>query len=466
MTRLIKIEARLLGAYMHNQDAFVNCQHLVSATIFTNGVYRESYKIIKKLWAANIQPDIQILFAAVKKLGYGPSDAASVCTFTNGYLSELQVLEYVYILFDEYTRQFLIPKLNTALLQLQGGADSIESIGGLKEAISKVELAINNVSKEKSIKIQFKETIKRIKDLKTGIIEQPGFSWGLPSLDEKTIGILHGINIVAATKGGGKSSMLINIIVHNVLKLRQPLLFFSLEMPAIEVLTNVIANVKRINSRALRTGSLDENELLSLEEIENRLDESFVIDETGGITWEYFEVKVKSFRTKNKIPYNKPILVLLDYLGLMKNSVSEARMSKEEKIEQICNELMRICKNENIALVKLAQFSRESDRRGNDKFNVKTINDELKAFRPRMSDLKGSAAIESNAVTILLLYRPEYYGITEANGKDLRGICEINVAKGRYVNPGPLYVKFNGKYNLFEDYVEENAIKTSDIDAF
>lgn len=82
-----------------------------------------------------------------------------------------------------------------------------------------------------------------------------------------------------------------------------------------------------------------------------------------------------------------------------------------------------------------------------------------------MSDLKGSSAIEANAVTILLLFRPEYHRIYEADGKNYRGICEINIAKGRFVNPEPLYVKFAGEYSLFQDE-DSNDIKTDGPDAF
>ena len=68
-----------------------------------------------------------------------------------------------------------------------------------------------------------------------------------------------------------------------------------------------------------------------------------------------------------------------------------------------------------------------------------------------MTDLKGSSAIESNAVNIVLLYRPEYYGILECDGANYEGLCEINTAKARFSSPGPIYTKFTGKYNLFED---------------
>jgi len=457
-TNLIEIEYKLLGSYMTFSDVFNDVEHLVKPNIFTTPFTKTVYEIIKEYHDKGIQSDNVSVFNALVKKGFSQSDCSQVAMLEqSAYIPPTMVKEYVIDLFNQSIGRYLYPIMKAQL----GSADPMSAMLTIKDAILNVDMVVNNVSKEKGIYKQFDETIQRIIDLKTKVIERAGFSWGIPSLDYKTLGIVQGINVVAADKGGGKSSLVINIIVENVFKNSIPLLFFSMEMTAIEVLTNVIANIQRINSKALRTGQVDDNEIKTIKEIKNKLNESFVIDETGGITWQYFESKVRAHRKKHKIPPNVTMLVVLDYLGLMKNSSDESRMSKEERIEQICTELMRICKNENIALVKLAQFSREASRRGNDSFNVKTDEDRLRALRPKMGDLKGSSAIESNAVTILMLYRPEYYGILQSNGTDFRELCEINIVKGRYVNPGPVYAKFQGKFNLFEDYVlPDNGIKT------
>lgn len=461
----LEIESKLLGAYMKNPDVFSGIENLVRPNIFTTPATKASYELIKHYHDKGIELDITALWTALIKKGVPQKECAIVPSFIGySYINPELVKEYVTDLFTQYVGRYLYP----IMIAQAKSNNPLEALRVVKDAITNVELALNNVSKEKSIKTQFKEAVQRIKDLKTGVIVRPGFSWGIKSLDKKTLGIVQGINVVAADKGGGKSSLVINIIVENAIRNKIPLLFFSMEMTAVEVLTNVIANVKRINSRALRTGSVDDEELIDIEKLESSFDDSCSIDETGGITWQYFESKVRAHRKKNKIPSSETMLVVLDYLGLMKNSPDESRMSKEERIEQICTELMRICKNENIALVKLAQFSREASKRGNDTYNIKTDEDKLRALRPRMSDLKGSSAIESNAVTIIMLYRPEYYGILQSNGRDFKGLCEINIAKGRYVNPEPVYVNFTGKYNLFEDIVMEDKgiVTQGEGDAF
>ncbi|MFA7289596.1 MAG: DnaB-like helicase C-terminal domain-containing protein [Melioribacteraceae bacterium] len=456
-----EIQVKLLGAYMCNSDLFSGIDNLVRPNIFTTPVTKKSYEIIKAYHNKNILPDKSLLWSTLNKSGISQSESSIVASYdVNSFLPEEQVKEYVETLFYDYAGKYLAPFMQQFILN-KDSSDPIQEMIKVKDAITNVELALNGVSKEKSVKDQFKEAVQRIKDLKTGSIQQTGFSWGIKKLDEMTLGIVQGINVVAAGKGEGKSTLIVNVIVENVIKKQLPMLFFSMEMTAVEVLTNVIANVRKINSKALRMGSVEDEDILNIEQLESRLNESFVIDATGGITHQYFAAKVREFRKKNNIPYSQTILVALDYLGLMKNSPDEAKMNKEEKIEHICTELMSTCKNENIALLKLAQFSRERDRRGNDSYAVKNDADKLKALRPIMSDLKGSSAIESNAVTILFLFRPEYHRILECNGTDFKGLCEINIAKGRYVSPEPVYVRFTGKYSLFED-LEESGIRSDD----
>jgi replicative DNA helicase len=247
--------------------------------------------------------------------------------------------------------------------------------------------------------------------------------------------------VIAAMPGAGKTTQVINTIINNCVKGDNPMLFFSVEMPAVEIMTNIIANISEINSRALRMGDVDDGNILSINSVRGRLKDNFEIDDKGGITWQYIEAKIKAFKRKHNVQGR--VLVAIDYLQLMGNSDDEKRLPKEERIETICNELTRICKDLNVHLILLSQFSREASKR--------------EGARPKMTDLKGSGAIEANAVSILLQWRPEYHGIfTDEQGNDLRGLCEINIAKGRYVNPEPVYVRFIGKYSKFDDYKKED----------
>lgn len=454
----LEVQYKLLGAYIKNSDLFDPVENLVrhkaKDSIFTSDFTKKSYEIIKayhlkeiELAASDLMKELTKAHVAKEKcnmLGY---------MFSFTYLSPGQVKEYTELLFGDYVVRHLTPILNSALENF-GSADPIEEMTTVKDAITQIEMVINNVSSEKSIHSVFDETVKRIRDLKDGVIERVGFSFGVDGLDDKTGGAPMGITVIAATPGSGKTSLFINMIKKNVIDDGLPMLFFSLEMPAIEIMTNIISNVLEINSRALRSGDVDEEALIRINELKSKLKENFVIDDSEAITWQHVEAGIKAFRKKHKLPIKQTLLVGIDYIQKMTNIPEESKRMNDEKCMEItCNNLARICKQQNVALVEISQFSRETMKR--------------EVPRPKMSDLKGSAAIEQNAILILLMYRPEYHDIkTGKGGISTSGLCEINIAKGRYVHPEPVYAYFEGRYSKFSDWKKEGDIKTDGEDAF
>lgn len=445
----LEMQCKILGAYIENSELFEKIENLVRPGLFTSPVTRKSYEIIKDYHAKGIKPDATLIFRSLIKAGLSQKDCVLVTSYgEHTFLPENKVIQYTEALFGDYAATYLSNAFKTAITSFNG-SDPIDVMTKAKDAITTVELALNNVTKDKSIHVIFDEAYQRISDLKDGTIDFTGFSWGLKTLDQKSGGICPGVNVVAAVPGAGKTSLIINAIIANAINRGLPVLFFSLEMRSADIMTNIISHVKEINSRALRQGDIDDEQLLSIKEVKNKLKDNFTIDDTDGITWQQFETKVKSFRKKNKIPITTTILAMIDYIQKMRNSPDEMRsLSKEERMETICNELARVCKHENIALAEVSQFSRETSKRDSP--------------RPKTTDLKGSAAIEQNAILILLMYRPDFHGeMIGKDGKDLRGLCEINIVKGRFVNPEPVYAKFEGKYSRFLDYIDEKDINTS-----
>jgi replicative DNA helicase len=447
----LEMQRKLLGAYIENPNLFEKVENLVRPGIFTSAVARKSYEIIKDYHSKDVKPDISIIFRNLIKVGIPQSECVFVTTLGEHiYLPENKVTEYVEALFGDYTATYLSNAFANALSSFKS-SDPIVEMLKVKDAITTVELALNNVSKDKSILAVFDETEKIISDLKNGIVESGGFSWGIKELDKKSGGICPGVSVVAAVPGAGKTSLVINAIIANAIDKGLPTLLFSLEMKDSDIMINIISHVKEINSRALRQGDIDDDQMLSIQQVRKRLKDNFTIDDTDGITWQQVETKIKAFKKKHKISSGTSILVMIDYIQKMRNTPDEMRsLSKEERMETICNELARVAKHENVSLVEVSQFSRETGKRD--------------VPRPKMSDLKGSAAIEQNAILILLMYRPDYQSgqTVGAKGLNLIGLCEINIAKGRFVHPEPVYAKFEGKYSRFIDYKEEeDGITTS-----
>jgi len=66
--------------------------------------------------------------------------------------------------------------------------------------------------------------------------------------------------------------------------------------------------------------------------------------------------------------------------------------------------------------------------------------------------LRESGEIEQAADTVILVYRPEYYGFeVDEHGNNVKGLAEIIFAKGRNVGIGNIFLFFNNKFTKFEE---------------
>jgi replicative DNA helicase len=121
----------------------------------------------------------------------------------------------------------------------------------------------------------------------------------------------------------------------------------------------------------------------------------------------------------------------------------------------VARELKNLAKELNITIVALSQLSRGVERRD--------------GCRPSLSDLRESGEIEQASDIVMLVYRPEYYGImTDDSGRSTEGLVDLIFAKGRNIGTGTLPLKFKKEYTKFidpQDYTEK-YISSSPSESF
>ena len=135
-------------------------------------------------------------------------------------------------------------------------------------------------------------------------------------------------------------------------------------------------------------------------------------------------------------------IIFIDYLQLMHFSGKRFN-TRQEEIQEISKNLKAFAKKLCIPIVVLAQLNRESAKRqGEDK-------------RPLPSDLRESGAIEQDADIVMLLHRPEFYGmLTDANGQSLVGVAEVIIGKNRNgvtKTAPPLRMQFRHELMRFDE---------------
>lgn len=446
---LLEIELNLLYTYIDHPDLFEKVNHLVSENIFLRPVTKSIYKVIKEFHSTGVKPDLNLIFAKLKTLGFSAYDCAAITGGNYDYSYVNQTEKYVDVLFKHSIANYLMPILaDTHQKLLSETGDSIELMDKISESINRVNLVVNNVSKEKDTTTLFDETLAEIKEAMNSSVSM-GYSTGLRDVDKITGGLYPGIIVIGARPGMGKTAYIINIITKNAIDLNVPVVMFSLEMPGRQLMRRIISNSCDINSFALKTGQINQDDYNRIEKSKIRLQNNLVIDDTPAITWQYIDTKLKAVR--RKFPKEQEMIVMIDYIQLMSNVAEETKGRADEGIMSIrCNKLNALWKIHNCCIIELSQLGREVEKRV--------------PPRPKMSDLKDSGSLEANADVIILQYRPDYYTEfpKDEQGNDLRGLVEFGIPKNRHGKTGAAYAKFEGQYSRFTDYVRQDAIQSSD----
>jgi len=100
-----------------------------------------------------------------------------------------------------------------------------------------------------------------------------------------------------------------------------------------------------------------------------------------------------------------------------------------------------LAKELDIPIIALSQLNRGVEAR-----------EGLEGKRPQLSDLRESGAIEQDADMVLFVHRPEYYHIyQDENGRNLRGMAQIIIAKHRKGATGDVLLNFRGQFTRFEN---------------
>lgn len=261
-----------------------------------------------------------------------------------------------------------------------------------------------------------------------------GVSTGFDDLDGKTSGWQKSdLIIVAARPSMGKTAFALNMVEHALFHTEDPVLVFSLEMPAQALMMRMLASVGRIELKKLRDGSLSDEDWDKLSRAATRLkDKKLFIDDTPGLTPTEMRARTRRLaREQDKTPS----LIMVDYLQLMR--VPGNSDNRVQEISEISRSLKQLAREFECPVIALSQLNRGVEQRPNK--------------RPMNSDLRESGAIEQDADVIVFLYRDEYYN---EDSQD-KGIAEIIIGKQRNGEIGTCKLQFEGKYTRFNNLARE-----------
>lgn len=277
------------------------------------------------------------------------------------------------------------------------------------------------------------ETINNIEAVAKHKGSVTGISSGFIDLDYKTSGFQKSdLILIAARPAMGKTAFVLNLAEYMAVKCNVTTAIFSLEMSTDQLVKRMLSMNTRVDSQAIRTGNLKDEDWINLIEGARQLGNSkLILDDTGSISIKELSSKCRKYKLEKNLG-----IIIIDYLQLMTgNGKSESR---QNEISEISRSLKALARELDVPIIALSQLSRAVEKR-DDK-------------RPIPSDLRESGAIEQDADIIMFIYRDDYYN---KESKD-KGIAEIIIAKQRNGPTGTVQLKWQPELTRFAN-LEHNG---------
>ncbi|MBN3534460.1 replicative DNA helicase [Mycoplasma procyoni] len=260
-----------------------------------------------------------------------------------------------------------------------------------------------------------------------------GISTGIKSLDKITSGLQRGdLIILAARPAMGKTAFALNIAKNVAEQEDKVVVFFSLEMPSIQLVTRILSADSAVEAYHLKNPQyITDAEWVKISNsLKNRISKyNLFLADSGGIKLHEMVWKTKKLLTKMK----KIDLIVVDYLQLVNVGSGQGNGNRQLEVSTISRTLKQLARDINCPILALAQLSREVEKREDKK--------------PIISDLRDSGAIEQDADIVTFLYRENYY-TKEVSPTEVQE-TQLIIAKHRNGAIGEITLQFDAKIGLF-----------------
>ncbi len=434
----LEAEINALGCAFLNKSALDKVCEELTGEMFYLESHKKIYEVLIKLRSENIAVDITTVSNELEKSkNLGTVGGIEYLTeIVDSVATPANIEYYINIIFEKYVLRTLI---NKSTKIIDDCYNEEENLNNIVENAEKSILAVNADRMTKEIK-PIQEVLVNAQEEIEFLAKNGGDVTGIPSgyidLDKRTTGF-HGneLIIMAGRPGMGKTALAINMATNMAINAKKSVVFFTLEMGAVQVVNRMFSSIGQIDSMKLRTGRFEHTDWKKYNETLSQLaDTKIFIDDTPGIT--VSEMRSKCRKLKNS---DKGLdAIVIDYLQLISSSSKYAGQRTNE-VSEISRDLKKLAMELEVPVIALAQLSRGVEQR-EDK-------------RPLMSDLKESGSIEQDADIVMFIYCDDYY---KFKSKDRPTISptELIISKNRSGGTGMVELLFERSFVNFKNYIK------------
>lgn len=415
------IERKVLSNLLSFRDLIMEWQEFLTEDMFYLPKHRILYGAIKSVYDNGDIPDLETVCDFLMRHPVaGAPEIYEVAEIQTSTTSSAAFGQHISLLTDLAERRRYW-RLGNRLIA--AGTDLSVDINEIDKSIDAERE--RNTRKSKTFDIRVANGILQERMSRNcngvGTMLQTGF----PTLDDKG-GLQEGdIVLVGGATSMGKTTFVTNM-TWNVAASGIPSMMFTLEMTVEQLSARINAPYCGVPSYVLLFKKLRSDQLRYVEEAMRQTEKVPFIIEDSLTTYETIKESIRSNAIKGGVR-----LFVIDYLQIL-GCLRSKNETEASFYERACRELKNLAKELRICVVLVVQFNREV--KGEDP-------------RPRKEWIRGSGGIEQAADTILLLYRPNYYGKRHKYRPEIPPtITEVIIDKGRNIG---------GSGTFFADYKNE-----------
>jgi len=430
----IEAEQSVIGSMIMDRDAIIVASEILTDEDFYQKQYGVLFDAMIELNNDGEPVDLVTLQNKLKEKNV-PPELCSV-EFIRELLSAVptsaNVRHYATIVRDKAVLRKLIRVTEGIANDCYLGNESVEAL--LEDTEKKVFDIVQNRGSTDFVSIQ-DVVIQAIENIEAASKTKgtvTGISTGFYDLDYKMSGLQPSdLILVAARPSMGKTAFVLNIAEYVAVKSNICTAIFSLEMSKEQLVKRILAMNSKVDSQAIRSGELQDEDWVKLVESANAIGNSnLIIDDTPGISIGELRSKCRKFKLEQNLG-----LVIIDYLQLM--SGGKKVESRQQEISDISRSLKALAREIQAPVIALSQLSRAVEQRP-DK-------------RPMLSDLRESGAIEQDADVVMFIYRDDYYNKDSEDA----GISEIIIGKQRNGPTGTVKLAWLSQFTKFANLERE-----------
>lgn len=431
----VDVEQAVLGAILIDPDALNRSMDVINEDCFYKPAHKILMETILSMNNKNEPIDLITVTQELKRKGLLEKcgGAAYISELTTKISTSANIEYHSRIVLEKYILRTIITVSSDLTREsYDGSSDSFELLDKAEQRLFQLSSERLKVGAQPMSKI-ISNTFERLQAIHGNHSGVTGVPSGFSDLDRLTSGFQSSdLIILAARPSMGKTAFALSTALMTSIKYKNPVLVFSLEMAARQLVERMLCTEARVDAHLVRTGRLPNDQWAKLSHAAGRLaNAEMYIDDSAALNINELRAKSRRLKAEKNIK-----LIVVDYLQLVHGPKNA--QSREQEISAISRSLKALAKELDVPIIALSQLSRAVELR--------------KPQRPMLSDLRESGAIEQDADIVMFIYRPEFYGNKDTeDGEDSTGIAEIIVGKHRNGPVGTIKLNFSKEHASFDN---------------